>query len=168
MCDLHRLPPLSQVTPQGDAYFCEFDGKTYERMERRYVLLVKASDATGEAYLNMFNEQVMHLLLLTAQRHGPTLNVQLTGNAKGGRAATIKLVHALYPAICTLSWLTFFCRQLCTTERLLWKQAATDRIMLHYCVQQDIRACLRVPHTDAAALRRPLSCWACPRMRWRS
>ena len=52
---------MSQVTPQGDAYFCEFDGKTYERMERRYVLLVKASDATGEAYLNMFNEEVTRL-----------------------------------------------------------------------------------------------------------
>ena len=53
---------MPQVTPQGDGYFCEFDGKTYERMERRYVLLVKASDATGEAYLNMFNEQVLRLL----------------------------------------------------------------------------------------------------------
>jgi hypothetical protein len=54
---------LPQVTPQGDGYFCEFDGKTYDRMERRYVLLVKASDATGEAYLNMFNEQVIRPLL---------------------------------------------------------------------------------------------------------
>jgi Replication factor-A C terminal domain len=59
---------LPQVTPQGDGYFCEFDGKTYERMERRYVLLVKASDATGEAYLNMFNEQVKCLPLTLATR----------------------------------------------------------------------------------------------------
>lgn len=47
-----------QVTPQGDGYYCEFDGKTYNKMERRYVLLLKASDATGEAYLNLFNDQV--------------------------------------------------------------------------------------------------------------
>lgn len=47
-----------QVMPQNGGYYCEFDGKTYERMERRYVLLVKAADATGETYLNMFNEQV--------------------------------------------------------------------------------------------------------------
>lgn len=46
------------MTPQGDGYYCEFDSKTYAKMERRYVLLLKASDATGEACLNLFNEQV--------------------------------------------------------------------------------------------------------------
>lgn len=47
-----------QVTPAGDGFYCEFDGKTYDTMERRYVLLLRAADFSGEAYLNMFNEQV--------------------------------------------------------------------------------------------------------------
>ena len=47
-----------QVRPEGNSYICDFDGKVYDTMERRYVMLLKASDESGEAYLNLFNDQV--------------------------------------------------------------------------------------------------------------
>ena len=46
-----------QVTDVAGGYHCEHDGKTYSKMERRYVMLVKAADASGEAFLNLFNDQ---------------------------------------------------------------------------------------------------------------
>lgn len=49
-----------QVTEVAGGYHCEQDSKTYSRMERRYVLLVKAADASGEAFLTLFNVQVRH------------------------------------------------------------------------------------------------------------
>ena len=49
----------AQVIPQGDGYWCEHDSKSYESMERRYVLRVQAADFTGEHYLALFNDQVM-------------------------------------------------------------------------------------------------------------
>ena len=47
-----------QVIPQGDGYWCEHDSRSYESMERRYVLRVQAADFTGEHYLALFNDQV--------------------------------------------------------------------------------------------------------------
>ena len=48
------------MTEVAGGYHCEQDSKTYSRMERRYVLLVKAADASGEAFLTLFNVQVRH------------------------------------------------------------------------------------------------------------
>jgi replication factor A1 len=47
----------AQVILQGDGYWCEQDSKSYETMERRYVLRLKAADCTGEAFLAVFNDQ---------------------------------------------------------------------------------------------------------------
>lgn len=55
----------TQVTEQGNGvYFCEYDGSTVHQMERRYVLSAQAADFTGEAYLNLFNDQVSCVALL--------------------------------------------------------------------------------------------------------
>lgn len=51
-------PPCEQVVHQGDAWYCEHDGKTYESRERRYIMRVKAADASGECFLHLFNDQV--------------------------------------------------------------------------------------------------------------
>jgi len=48
-----------QVVAQGDGYWCEHDSKSYENMERRYVLRVQAADFTGESFLALFNDQVL-------------------------------------------------------------------------------------------------------------
>ena len=47
----------AQVIPQGDGYWCEQDSKSYDAMERRYVLRLKAADFTGETFLALFNDQ---------------------------------------------------------------------------------------------------------------
>lgn len=46
------------MVQQGDAWYCEHDGKTYESRERRYIMRVKAADASGECFLHLFNDQV--------------------------------------------------------------------------------------------------------------
>lgn len=51
----HALP---QVVQQGDAWYCEHDGKTYETRERRYIMRLKAADNSGECFLHLFNDQV--------------------------------------------------------------------------------------------------------------
>ena len=48
----------AQVIQQGDGYWCEQDSKSYDTMERRYVLRLKAADFTGETFLAVFNDQV--------------------------------------------------------------------------------------------------------------
>ena len=51
--------PTAQVTEQGPGqYFCEYDGKTYPAMSRRYVMQAKVADESGETYVQVFNEQV--------------------------------------------------------------------------------------------------------------
>ena len=46
------------MVAQGDGYWCEHDSKSYESMERRYVLRVQAADFTGESFVALFNDQV--------------------------------------------------------------------------------------------------------------
>ncbi len=46
------------MVAKGDGYWCEHDNKSYESMERRYVLRVQAADFTGESFLALFNDQV--------------------------------------------------------------------------------------------------------------
>ena len=47
----------AQVVQQGEGWYCEHDGKTYETRERRYIMRVKAADASGECFLHLFNDQ---------------------------------------------------------------------------------------------------------------
>ena len=49
---------MMQVTKQDDGWYCEYDSKVYPNMVRRYVMLTKCMDATGELNISMFNEQV--------------------------------------------------------------------------------------------------------------
>ena len=49
---------MLQVTKQDDGWYCEYDSKVYPNMVRRYVMLTKCMDATGELNISMFNEQV--------------------------------------------------------------------------------------------------------------
>ena len=49
---------MLQVSKQDDGWYCEFDSKVYPTMVRRYVMLTKVMDATGELNISFFNEQV--------------------------------------------------------------------------------------------------------------
>jgi len=49
---------IAQVMKQDDGWYCEFDSKVYPSMVRRYVMLTKCVDATGELNISIFNEQV--------------------------------------------------------------------------------------------------------------
>lgn len=66
----------TQVVQQGDGWYCEYDGQTYMAMVRRYVMQAKCVDASGEALLSVFNEQVQlacHPLLTFFQVPGRKL-----------------------------------------------------------------------------------------------
>ena len=52
------LLQLLQVVQQGEGWYCEFDGRTYPDMLRRYVMQVKCMDGSGEATLSVFDDQV--------------------------------------------------------------------------------------------------------------
>lgn len=47
-----------QVVEQNGQWYCEYDGKTYPSMVRRYVTTIRCTDNTAELTLNGFNEQV--------------------------------------------------------------------------------------------------------------
>ena len=47
-----------QVVEQNGQWYCEYDGKTYPSMVRRYVTTLRCTDNTAELTLNAFNEQV--------------------------------------------------------------------------------------------------------------
>lgn len=47
-----------QVLEQNGQWYCEYDGKTYPSMVRRYVTTLRCTDNTAELTLNVFNEQV--------------------------------------------------------------------------------------------------------------
>lgn len=49
---------LLQVVEQNGQWYCEYDGKTYPSMVRRYVTTIRCTDSTAELTLNAFNEQV--------------------------------------------------------------------------------------------------------------
>jgi len=49
---------LAQVVEQSGQWYCEYDGKTYPTMVRRYVTTLRCTDNTAELTLNAFNEQV--------------------------------------------------------------------------------------------------------------
>ena len=53
------------MVAQGDEWYCEFDGKTYPAMVRRYVMQARFCDESGEAVLSVFDDQV---------RRTPSLN----------------------------------------------------------------------------------------------
>ena len=53
-----------QVVEQNGQWYCEYDGKTYPSMVRRYVTTLRCTDNTAELTLNAFNEQVSGRLLL--------------------------------------------------------------------------------------------------------
>jgi hypothetical protein len=46
-----------QVTKQDDGWYCDYDSKVYPTMVRRYVMLTKCMDGTGELNISIFNEQ---------------------------------------------------------------------------------------------------------------
>eukprot|EP00850_Spirogloea_muscicola_P008842 SM000048S16554 [mRNA] locus=s48:413659:415851:+ [translate_table: standard] len=50
----------------ADQYYCEACQKTFASFKRRYVMNAKASDATGEAWLSVFNEQAEQVLGMPA------------------------------------------------------------------------------------------------------
>lgn len=52
-----------QVVEQNGQWYCEYDGKTYPSMVRRYVTTLRCTDNTAELTLNAFNEQVSGPLL---------------------------------------------------------------------------------------------------------
>ena len=54
-----------QVVEQNGQWYCEYDGKTYPSMVRRYVTTLRCTDHTAELTLNAFNEQVSHAEGLT-------------------------------------------------------------------------------------------------------
>ena len=47
-----------QVVQQGEGWYCDFDGRTYPDMLRRYVMQVMCMDGSGEAILSVFDDQV--------------------------------------------------------------------------------------------------------------
>ena len=47
---------------QGDGWLCEYDGKTYPAMVRRYVMQARVCDLSGEATLSVFDDQVCTLM----------------------------------------------------------------------------------------------------------
>ncbi len=49
---------LLQVVEQNGQWYCEYDGKTYPSMVRRYVTTLRCTDNTAELTINAFNEQV--------------------------------------------------------------------------------------------------------------
>ncbi len=51
-----------QVVEKDGRYWCESDGKFYDRCVRRYVFSVQVVDASGEAYVNVYNEQARQML----------------------------------------------------------------------------------------------------------
>ena len=51
---------MLQVVEQNGQWYCEYDGKTYPSMVRRYVTTLRCTDNTAELTLNAFNEQVSH------------------------------------------------------------------------------------------------------------
>ena len=54
------MPPAAnpQVVEQNGMWLCEYDGKTYPTMVRRYIPLIKCTDCTSECTLNLFNDTV--------------------------------------------------------------------------------------------------------------
>ena len=50
-----------QVVEQNGQWYCEYDGKTYPSMVRRYVTTLRCTDNSAELTLNAFNEQVRPL-----------------------------------------------------------------------------------------------------------
>ncbi|DBB18305.1 TPA: hypothetical protein ACH3X3_003260 [Trebouxia sp. C0006] len=55
-----------KVVEQNGQWYCEYDGKTYPSMVRRYVTTLRCTDNTAELTLNAFNEQVEGLLGMSA------------------------------------------------------------------------------------------------------
>jgi len=62
-----RACVLAQVVEQNGQWYCEYDGKTYPSMVRRYVTTLRCTDNTAELTLNAFNEQVGQSSFSTAQ-----------------------------------------------------------------------------------------------------
>ena len=65
------MPPttlrLLQVVEQGPGqYFCEYDGTTLSSMVRRYIFSARIMDESGEATVQVFNEQAEQLLAMKA------------------------------------------------------------------------------------------------------
>ncbi|KAK9828112.1 hypothetical protein WJX81_005736 [Elliptochloris bilobata] len=60
-----------KVVAQGDGWFCEFDGKTYPAMVRRYVMQARFCDDSGEATLSVFDDQARMLLGMAADEVAP-------------------------------------------------------------------------------------------------
>lgn len=62
-CHCHQPHPAPtsppQVVEQGPGqYFCEYDGTTLASMVRRYIFNARVMDESGEANIQVFNDQV--------------------------------------------------------------------------------------------------------------
>ncbi|KAK9902800.1 hypothetical protein WJX75_006399 [Coccomyxa subellipsoidea] len=55
-----------KVVKQGKGWFCEYDQQIYMSMVRRYVMLAKCVDASGDCLLSVFNEQAEAMLGMSA------------------------------------------------------------------------------------------------------
>lgn len=66
--DAHRC--VFQVVEQNGQWYCEYDGKTYPSMVRRYVTTIRCTDNTAELTLNAFNEQVICSSPILQLHHG--------------------------------------------------------------------------------------------------
>ena len=53
-----EIDSAEQVVEQNGQWYCEYDGKTYPSMVRRYVTTLRCTDKSAELTLNAFNEQV--------------------------------------------------------------------------------------------------------------
>ncbi len=93
--EFYETPLSLQVVEQeGGGYLCEYDGKVYPTMTRRYILGARVADETGELYVQVFNDQVGPQL--------PNFNkIWGSGMGAGGRAnGTGKLYVQVTSHVC--------------------------------------------------------------------
>ena len=55
-----------KVVEQDGGFFCEYDGRTYAKATRRYIMQARFTDASGELPVQIFNDQAEILLGRTA------------------------------------------------------------------------------------------------------
>ncbi|KAK9851907.1 hypothetical protein WJX84_007818, partial [Apatococcus fuscideae] len=60
-----------KVVEQNGMWLCEYDGKTYPSMVRRYIPLIKCTDHTSECTVNLFNDTAEQLLGMPADDLAP-------------------------------------------------------------------------------------------------
>ena len=54
------------MVEENGKWYCEATQKTYDTCRRRYILRLKVSDASGGGWVNVFHEQAVEMLGVTA------------------------------------------------------------------------------------------------------